>query len=72
MHKYVAEFIGTFALVFFGCSTVIFMRGEVGLLGVAFAFGLSVVAMAALIFKFSAYGRTAGDSINIPRARDIK
>jgi aquaporin Z len=46
MHKYVAEFIGTFALVFFGCATVIFMRGEVGLLGVAFAFGLSVVAMA--------------------------
>jgi len=46
MQKYVAEFIGTFALVFFGCATVIFMRGEVGLLGVAFAFGLSVVAMA--------------------------
>jgi hypothetical protein len=51
---------------------VIFMRGEVGLLGVAFAFGLLVVAMAAFTFKFSAYGRTAGDSINIPRARDIK
>src|ERR1700747_85649 len=46
MRKYVAEFIGTFALVFFGCATVIFMRSEVGLLGVAFAFGLSVVAMA--------------------------
>ncbi|MCC8961366.1 MIP family channel protein [Bradyrhizobium sp. Pear76] len=46
MQKYVAEFIGTFALVFFGCATVIFMRAEVGLLGVAFAFGLTVVAMA--------------------------
>jgi aquaporin Z len=46
MNKYVCEFIGTFALVFFGCATVIFMRDEVGLLGVAFAFGLSVVAMA--------------------------
>ncbi|MDH2380834.1 MIP family channel protein [Bradyrhizobium sp. CER78] len=46
MRKYIAEFIGTFALVFFGCATVIFMRTEVGLLGVAFAFGLSVVAMA--------------------------
>lgn len=46
MNKYVCEFIGTFALVFFGCATVLFMRAEVGLLGVAFAFGLSVVAMA--------------------------
>lgn len=46
MNKYICEFIGTFALVFFGCATIIFMREEVGLLGVAFAFGLTVVAMA--------------------------
>lgn len=46
MNKYVCEFIGTFALVFFGCATILFMRSEVGLLGVALAFGLSVVAMA--------------------------
>lgn len=46
MNKYICEFIGTFALVFFGCATVLFMRQEVGLIGVAFAFGLSVVAMA--------------------------
>jgi aquaporin Z len=53
MHKYIAEFIGTFTLVFFGCATVIFMRDEVGLLGVAFAFGLSVVAMAYSIGNIS-------------------
>ena len=46
MNKYICEFVGTFALVFFGCATVLFMRSEVGLLGVAMAFGLSVVAMA--------------------------
>ncbi|BCH22723.1 aquaporin [Mesorhizobium sp. L-8-10] len=46
MNRYACEFIGTFALVFFGCATVLFMRSEVGLLGVALAFGLSVVAMA--------------------------
>jgi aquaporin Z len=46
VNKYVCEFIGTFALVFFGCATILFMRSEVGLLGVALAFGLSVVAMA--------------------------
>ncbi|MFQ5566099.1 MAG: aquaporin [Paracoccaceae bacterium] len=46
MKKYVAEAIGTFVLVFFGCATVIFMKDDVGLLGVALAFGLTVVAMA--------------------------
>lgn len=46
MNRYACEFVGTFALVFFGCATVLFMRSEVGLLGVALAFGLSVVAMA--------------------------
>ena len=46
MKKYVAEAIGTFVLVFFGCATVIFMKDQVGLLGVALAFGLTVVAMA--------------------------
>ena len=44
--KYVAEAIGTFTLVFFGCATMIFMKDEVGLLGVALAFGLSFAAMA--------------------------
>jgi aquaporin Z len=53
MNKYVSEFIGTFALVFFGCATVLFMRSEVGLLGVAMAFGLSVVAMAYAIGPIS-------------------
>jgi len=46
MNKYVAEAIGTFTLVFFGCATIIFMKGEAGFLGVALAFGLSYTAMA--------------------------
>jgi len=45
MKKNVAEAIGTFALVFFGCGTILFMVDEVGPTGVAFAFGLTVVAM---------------------------
>ena len=53
MNKYICEFVGTFALVFFGCATVLFMRAEVGLLGVAMAFGLSVVAMAYAIGPIS-------------------
>ncbi len=46
MQKNIAEVIGTFALVFFGCGTILFMVEDVGLMGVGFAFGLAVVAMA--------------------------
>ena len=46
MKENLAELIGTFALVFFGCATILFMIDEVGLLGVSFAFGLTVTAMA--------------------------
>lgn len=42
--KLVAELIGTFWLVFGGCGTAIF--GNVGFLGVAIAFGLTVVTAA--------------------------
>ena len=43
-HKFFAELFGTFVLVFGGCGTAIF--GHVGFLGVAIAFGLTVIAMA--------------------------
>ena len=41
-----AEVIGTFILVFFGCGAAVFMGSEIGLLGISFAFGLSIVAAA--------------------------
>jgi aquaporin Z len=44
--KFIAELIGTFVLVLGGCGTAIFAGGSVGFLGVALAFGLTVVAMA--------------------------
>ncbi len=53
MKKYLAEMIGTMVLVLMGCGSAIFagnaagaVSSGVGTLGVAFAFGLSVVAMA--------------------------
>ena len=51
MKKYLAEMIGTMVLVLMGCGAAVFAGAEqpflsVGTLGVAFAFGLSVVAMA--------------------------
>lgn len=46
MNKAVAEFIGTFTLVFIGCGTVIFAAGVVGNLGIGLAFGMALIGMA--------------------------
>lgn len=51
--KFIAELIGTFGLVLFGCGAAAVAGGDtiaglhgLGLLGISFAFGLSVVVMA--------------------------
>ncbi len=51
MKKQVAEFIGTFTLVLFGCGAAVIAGMGTGptsidVLGIAFAFGLAIVAMA--------------------------
>src|SRR3954465_15348621 len=50
MHKYAAELIGTFWLTFAGCGSAVIAAGfpqvGIGLLGVSFAFGLTVLTMA--------------------------
>lgn len=47
MRKLAAEMIGTFALVLLGCGAAVLAGfGVVGQLGIAFAFGLAIVAMA--------------------------
>jgi len=61
MKKYLAELIGTMVLVLLGCGSAVFAgmpagavaAGGVGTLGVAFAFGLAVVAMAYTIGNIS-------------------
>ncbi|HCU23607.1 MAG TPA: aquaporin [Deltaproteobacteria bacterium] len=45
MKSYFAEFIGTFTLVFVGCGTAVIAGKDVGFLGIAFAFGLALLAM---------------------------
>ena len=59
MRKYISEMIGTMVLVLMGCGSAVFagnaadiVGAGVGTLGVAFAFGLSVVAMAYTIETF--------------------
>ena len=55
--KYAAEAIGTFWLTFAGCGSAVIAAGfpqvGIGLLGVALAFGLSVVTMAYAIGHIS-------------------
>ena len=63
MKKAIAEFIGTFTLVLFGCGAAVIAgpavgATTVGVLGIAFAFGLAIVAMAYGI------GRISGCHVN--------
>jgi len=55
--KFTAEFFGTFVLVLMGCGSAVIAGANgvtgVGLLGISFAFGLSVVAMAYAIGHIS-------------------
>ena len=60
MKKYVAELVGTMVLVLMGCGSAVFAGGVadtvgagVGTIGVAMAFGISVVAMAYTIGNIS-------------------
>jgi aquaporin Z len=43
--RYLAEAVGTFVLVFGGCGAAVLAGDKIGFLGVAFAFGLSLLAM---------------------------
>jgi aquaporin Z len=57
MKKYIAEFIGTFWLVLGGCGSALlaaaFPNVGIGLVGVSFAFGLTVLTMAYAIGSIS-------------------
>ena len=45
MQKYAAELMGTFVLVFGGVGSAVLAGPKIGFLGVALAFGLSLLAM---------------------------
>jgi aquaporin Z len=62
MKKYLAEFIGTFWLVLGGCGSAVLAAGfpdvGIGLLGVSFAFGLTVLTIA------YSFGHISGAHLN--------
>src|SRR5262245_61421942 len=45
MRRYIAELVGTFVLVFGGCGSAVLAGTSIGYLGVAIAFGLSLLTM---------------------------
>jgi len=53
MKKYAAELIGTLVLVLIGCGSAIIAGQYIGVYGVAFAFGLAVLAMVYAIGSIS-------------------
>lgn len=58
LKKYIAEAVGTFLLVFFGAGTAVISGGNVGFLGIAFAFGLT------LLFLVYSIGPISGCHVN--------
>ena len=46
MKKPIAEFIGTFTLVFIGCGSAVNAGGDIGLAGISLAVGLALMGMA--------------------------
>ncbi len=58
LKKYSAEALGTFVLTLFGCGSAAIAGSVLGTLGIAFAFGLSIVCMAFVI------GNVSGCHIN--------
>ncbi len=58
MRKYMAELVGTAALVFMGCGSAVIAGQRIGYLGISFAFGLTVLAM------FYSIGGISGCHIN--------
>jgi aquaporin Z len=53
MKKEFAEFIGTFTLVLLGCGAATIAGDSVGVLGISFAFGLALIAIAYGIGRIS-------------------
>jgi aquaporin Z len=53
LRKYFAEFFGTFVLVFIGTGSAVIAGEYIGFLGIAFAFGLAILAMVYVIGPIS-------------------
>ncbi|MBV8631786.1 MAG: aquaporin Z [Silvibacterium sp.] len=71
MKKYAAELVGTFVLVFGGVGSAVLAGTHIGFAGVAFAFGLSLLAMAYAIGPISGCHINPAVTLGILVARKI-
>lgn len=69
--KYIAELIGTFALVLFGCGTAVIAGEKVGFAGISLAFGFAVLIMAYAIGGISGCHVNPAVTIGMLVARKI-
>ncbi len=72
MRKYLAEFIGTFVLVLFGCGSAVIAGEKIGFLGISFAFGLAVLVMVYSIGNISGCHINPAITIAMLVARKIR
>ena len=71
MKRYIAELIGTMVLVLMGCGSAVIAGSYIGYLGIAFAFGLAVVAMVYAIGSVSGCHINPAITISMLVARKI-
>ncbi len=69
--KYLAELIGTFVLVLTGCGAAVIAGSQIGYYGIAFAFGLSLLAMVYAIGTISGCHINPAVSISMLARRKI-
>jgi aquaporin Z len=72
LRKPVAEFFGTFVLVFGGCGSAVLAGEKIGFLGIAFAFGLSLLAMVYAIGPISGCHINPAVTVGLLAVRKIK
>ncbi len=71
MKKYFAELVGTFVLVFGGVGSAVLAGAHIGYVGVAFAFGLSLLAMVYTIGPISGCHINPAVTLGVLLARKI-
>src|SRR5690348_416520 len=71
LKKYVAELIGTFVLVFGGVGSAVLAGSHIGFVGVALAFGLSLLAMVYTIGPISGCHINPAVTLGVLLARKI-